>query len=62
MKLNQAIRIAFVIVLGLRLAACGGNPAGPDQDGVTLEGTLVSGNFGISSVRGPGAAAAVCGA
>ena len=59
MKLNLAIRIAFVILLGLRLAACGGNPAGPDQDGITLEGTLVSGNFGASSVRGSGTAAAV---
>jgi hypothetical protein len=59
MKLNPSIRIAFVVALGLRLAACGGNPAGPDEDGVTLQGTLVSGNFGARSVRGSGSAAAV---
>ena len=59
MKLNQAIRIAFVVVLGLRLAACGGNPAGPSPDGVTLEGTVVSGSFGASAARGSQSVAAV---
>ena len=59
MKLKQARIVAVIAVLALRLVACGGNPNGPSEGGVTLEGTVVGGNFGAASVRGASAAAAV---
>lgn len=58
MKFKQARFVAVVAVLALRLAACGGNPNGPSE-GVTLQGTVVGGTFGASSVRGTSAPAAV---
>ena len=56
MKLKQARIVAVIAVLALRLIACGGNPNGPDANGVTLEGTVVGGTFGAASVRGAAAA------
>ena len=50
MKLKQARFVAVIAVLALRLAACGGNPAGPSAGGVTLEGTVVGANFRTASV------------
>ncbi len=44
MKLNRHQFVAVVAVLALGLAACGGNPAGPSDEGVTLEGTVVGGH------------------
>lgn len=55
MKLKQARIVAVIAVLALRLIACGGNPNGPDANGVTLEGTVVGGTFGAASVRGAAA-------
>lgn len=48
-KLRQFRVVAVIAVLALRLAACGGNPAGPSGGGVTLEGTVVGSTFGASS-------------
>jgi hypothetical protein len=59
MKFKQARFVAVIAVLALRLAACGGNPNGPSEGGVTLEGTVVGGSFGAASVRGSSASAAV---
>jgi hypothetical protein len=56
MKLKHSRMVAVIAVLALRLVACGGNPNGPDANGVTLEGTVVGGNFGAASVRGTAAA------
>src|SRR5688500_6724262 len=56
---KKARLVALICVLALRLTACGGNPAGPSEDGVTLQGTVVGGTFGAASVRGTSAAAAV---
>src|SRR5687768_2951428 len=55
-KLKQFRIVAVIAVLALRLAACGGNPNGPGEGGVTLEGSLVSGSFGAASVRSSSAA------
>ena len=57
MKLKQIRFVAVVAVLALRLAACGGNPAGPSAGGVRLEGTVVGSTFGAASVRSTSAAA-----
>lgn len=56
MKLKQARFVAVIAVLAFRLAACGGNPAGPSAEGVTLEGTVVGSTFGAASVSGTSAA------
>ena len=56
MKLKQARIVAVIAVLALRLIACGGNPNGPDANGVTLEGTVVGSSFFSASVRGTAAA------
>lgn len=56
MKLKQARFVAVIAVLAFRLAACGGNPAGPSNEGVTLEGTVVGSTFGTASVRSTSAA------
>jgi hypothetical protein len=58
MKLNRHRFVAVIAVLALRLVACGSNPNGPSE-GVTLEGTVVAGNFGAASARGTSTAAAV---
>ena len=47
----KRFRAVAVIALALRLVACGGNPNGPSNGGVTLEGSLVSGTFGAASSR-----------
>jgi hypothetical protein len=51
LKLKQVRFVAVIAVLALRLVACGGNPAGPSNGGVTLEGTVVGSTFGSASVR-----------
>ena len=56
---KQARLIALIVVLALRLAACGGNPNGASGQGVTLEGTVLGSGFSAASVRGTSAAAAV---
>src|SRR5688500_14710050 len=55
-KLKRFRVVAVIAVLALRLAACGGNPHGASDGGVTLEGSLVSGSFGAASVRSSSAA------
>jgi hypothetical protein len=54
--------VALIALLALRLAACGGNPAGPSGD-VTLEGTVIEGQGalgqGYTAASGTGTAAAV---
>ena len=52
----HAVAVAVMAALSLGLVACGGNPNGPSE-GVTLEGSLVSGSFGAASYRGAAAAA-----
>jgi len=54
-KLTPFQVVAVMAVVALGLAACG-NPNGPSEGGVTLEGSLVSGAFGAASVRGGSAA------
>jgi hypothetical protein len=51
----KRFRAVAVIALALRLVACGGNPNGASEGGVTLEGSLVSGTFGAASGRGAAA-------
>jgi hypothetical protein len=55
-KLKPFQAVAVMAVLAFGLVACGGNPNGPSE-GVTLEGSLVSGSFGAASYRGASAAA-----
>jgi hypothetical protein len=55
MKLRQFRVVAVIAVLALRLAACGGNPNGASDQGVTLEGTVVGSGFSSASVRGTSA-------
>jgi hypothetical protein len=55
-KLKRFRVVAVIAVLSLRLAACGGNPNGASDGGVTLEGSLVGGTFGAASVRSGSAA------
>ena len=44
----------------LALVACGGNPAGPSEDGIVLRGTVVgAATSGVSSLSGRGAADAI---
>jgi len=56
MKLKQARFVAVIAVLALRLAACGGNPNGASEGGVTLQGTVVGSTFAAASVRSASAA------
>jgi hypothetical protein len=51
MNVKQARFIAVILVLALRLAACGGNPNGPSDQGVTLQGTVVGSTFSSASLR-----------
>ncbi len=52
MKLNSKFALAAVLVaVAVVVAACGGSPAGPSQDGVTLQGNVVAGSFGANSLK-----------
>jgi hypothetical protein len=52
MKVNAKFALASVLVaVAVALAACGGSPAAPSPEGVTVEGNVVAGSPGASTLR-----------